>query len=271
MNGQFRLACYLDLKYQLGEIDACAECLEIAVREFVATCRTTEDTAATIQRLSQKHGIRVDSVDLGQFSRRSVGLSLMAVTQAFDVFLDGFIEEHPRVQSREGRDRGETILDLVIRKLALKSAVKQDLKRSLDYRLYNYYRLLRNEVAHASAPKTELCDPASTTGELSDLRADSISFLDYARLKAPNHAASLSFDDYVLFTRAAKRLASRLCHVGVFTDDEIVSWLERHRARKGSRQRQENAIKTALRIAFGMSPGDAAPFIERIMGIGPVA
>lgn len=265
MTSKFRLFCYIDLKRQLGQIDAAAECLELAIREFIGLSKSFSDPSNFIQALSQKHGIRVDVFDLDRFVQHAAALRLIGVTQAFEVFLSSFIEDHPRVGSRKDRQKGETLLDFVVRKLGLTAEVRRSLKTGLEYRLYNYYRLTRNDIAHEAL---EQAAPTGPSQSLPELRAASSSNSEYARLSAPNELPKLTFDDYVLFTRSVKNLAAQLCQAGAFTDSEIIDWLEAHRSRKGSIQRQKNAIKTSLRIFFGID-GDYADQIARlIMGVG---
>jgi hypothetical protein len=265
---KFRLACYLDLKRQLGEIDAAAECLELAMREFVEISQGFGSPTAFIQELSRKHGIRVDVFDLDRFVRQAAALRLIGVTQAFEVFLNSFIEDHPRIRSREGRDTGEPLLDFVIRKLDLSTEVRRDLKKGLDYSLYSYYRQIRNDVAHQALKDTALL---GFNRKLEELRAASASNNEYAYLAAPNDIHRLTFDDYVLFTRAAKNLAAQLCQAGALTEPEIIEWLTKHRSKRGSVRRQENSMKTLLRISFCIDDQLAEKLAKRIIDSGSVA
>jgi hypothetical protein len=261
---RFRLTCYLRLKRELGQIDACVECLEIAVREFLRQCDISERPSRTVQDLSRKHGIRVDAVDVARFRCQSVGLQLIGVTQVFETFLDSFLREHPRLGSRDGRKDSETVLDFVIRRLEPASMKRQQLKDSLDYRLYDYYRLLRNDLAHSGVGLEEVGHSGSRGKLLDGLRTECAGCDEYRALKAPNPPASVSFDDYVLFTRVAKRLARALCVLGQLSDEEILDWLRRNRTRQGTANRQRNAMTTLLRITFGTTPSEATPFVDRI-------
>ncbi len=218
--------------------------------------------------MSQKHGIRVDVFDLDHFVQHAAALRLIGVTQAFEVFLSSFIEDHPRLGSRKDRRKGETLLDFVLRKLGLTAEVRRSLKNGLEYQLYKYYRLTRNDIAHEALVEAA---PTGPSQSLTELRAASSSHSEYARLSAPNDLPKLTFDDYVLFTRSVKNLAAQLCQAGAFTDSEIVDWLETHRSKKGSIQRQRNAMKTSLRIFFGIDGDYADPIIGRIMEGGSVA
>jgi hypothetical protein len=264
---KFRFACYFDLKLQLGEIDAAAECLELAMREFVGLSQGFANSTAFIQELSRKHGIRVDVFDLDGFIRHAAALRLIGVTQTFEVFLDSFIEAHPRIRSREGRKPRELLLDFVIRKLDLSTEVRLDLKKSIDYSIYSYYRQIRNDIAHKALKDTAL--PGSNR-KLEELRAACVSNEKYAQLAAPNDIRCLTFDDYVLFTRITKNLAAQLCQAGALTESELIDWLRERRIKRGSVQRQENSMKTLLRISFGIDLEVAEKLAKRIMDSGSV-
>src|SRR5580704_16473117 len=102
MNARFGMSFYNQLKQELGEIDASAACLELAMREFIAASELSSSPATFIQQLSAKHGIRVDAFDMALFVRRSSALRIIGVAQAFEAFLDKFIEGHPRIVSKDG-------------------------------------------------------------------------------------------------------------------------------------------------------------------------
>lgn len=263
MDRSFRLPCYLRLKRELGEIDACAECQEIAVREFLHNCKNAADPASIIQRLSRIHGIRVDSVDLERFAQCNTELQLVAVTQAFEVFLNDYIGEHPRLGSRESRDHQETLLDFIVRRLKIAPGASRALRQSLEYRVYNYYRVLRNTVAHGARSGAAVAS-AKNRG-LDQLKRDCESCSEYQRLDAPNSETLLSFDDYVLFTRASKRLALHLCELGSFSHEELLNWARGHYRRRGSIERRANAIKTGLRSEFGVSYEKADPIVQSLL------
>ena len=173
----FRMPAYRVLKQELGEIDASAECLELAIRAFVSASAAFPDVAQFIGHVSQVHGVRVDATDLTEFLRRAAALRLIGVTQSMESFLRDYVAEHPRI-GKGGRKDDETYLDFAVRKLALSKEVKQDFITSLDYRLYNYYRQVRNSVAHRIAPR-------ATATPTPQLLADATADPRYARLAAP--------------------------------------------------------------------------------------
>ncbi|MBA3916264.1 MAG: hypothetical protein H0X25_20945, partial [Acidobacteriales bacterium] len=143
---------YNQLKRDLGEIDASAECLELAMREFIEASKLAPNSSTFIQQLSAKHNVRVDVFDAVLFVRRGSALRIIGVTQAFEGFVDAFIETHPRIRSRESRKKGEPLLDFVVRKMAVPRGTADAFRDGLDYKLYSYYRQLRNGIAHHGTP-----------------------------------------------------------------------------------------------------------------------
>jgi len=260
MPPRFGMSLYNQLKLELGEIDASAACLELAMREFIAASKRFSSSTAFVQQLSQQHGIRVDVFDIGLFVRRGAALRIIGVTQAFEGFIDRYIESHPRIQDKEGRKKGELLLNFVVRKMGSPKSTVDSLTDSLDYKLYSYYRQLRNGIAH----QTTATQSATALSLLHPLQTETHNDPRYVRLAAPNDPQGLTFDDYVLFSRAAKAVAANLCQIGGLSEQEIVEWLETKRDRSGSLIRQANHVRTLLRIAFGLDRQAAETFADRM-------
>jgi hypothetical protein len=264
MKPRFGMSFYNQLKQELGEIDASAACLELAMREFIAASELSSSPTTFIQQLSAKLGIRVDAFDMALFVRRSSALRIIGVAQAFEAFLDRFIEGHPRIVSKDGRKDDETLLTFVVRKLALPKDVRIAVINSLDYKLYDYYRQIRNGVVH----QVRQIQPATQLASLHELQGPSAADPRYARLVAPNSAQGLTFDDYVLFSRAAKSIAAQLSQISGPSGAEIIDWIERHRDKSGSLARQANNVRTLLRVAFGLNPESADEFVIHLKLMG---
>ncbi len=251
------MSFYNQLKRELGEIDASAACLELAMREFIGASKLSANPTTFIQELSSKHGIRVDVFDTALFARRGSALRIIGITQAFEGFLDKMIESHPRIGNRDGRRDDEPLLNFVVRKLVVPKHVATSFTDGLDYKLYSYYRLLRNSIAHHT-------QPTAASASLIELQRATRTDIRYVRLAAPNSAHGMNFDDYVLFSRATKSVAAQLCQISGLSEPEITDWLETQRDRSGSIERQANNVRTQLRIAFGLDLQSAEPFVVKI-------
>jgi hypothetical protein len=114
------------------------------------------------------------------------------------------------------------LLNFVVRKLDVPKDATASLTDGLDYKLYSYYRLLRNGIAH----HTQQAQPATASASLIELQRDTGTDTRYVRLAAPNSAQGLTFDDYVLFSRATKSVAAQLCQISGLSEPEIMEWLE---------------------------------------------
>jgi hypothetical protein len=257
MKPRFGISFYNRLKLELGEIDASAACLELAMREFIAASTLSANPTTFIQTLSSKHGIRVDVFDTAFFMRRGSALRIIGITQAFEGFLDRMIENHPRIGNRDGRRGDETLLNFVVRKLDVPKHVAASFTYGLDYKLYSYFPLLRKGIAHPT-------HPTAASASLIELQNATAADTRYVRLAAPNSAHGLNFDDYVLFSRASKSVAAQLCQISGLSEPEIMDWLEKQRDRSGSIERQVNNVRTNLRIAFGLDLQSAEPFVVNL-------
>ena len=230
------------------------------MRELVDASKLSSDPTTFIQQLSSQHNVRVDVFDIPVFIQRGSALRIIGITQAFEVFLDRMIEAHPRLGNRDGRKNSETVLDFILRKLSLPQEVGTTFTNSVDYRLYSYYRTLRNAVAHQNN-KSAGSNPGSS---IKELQTATSADLRYGRFVAPNNAQGLTFDDYVLFSRAAKATAAELCRISGPSDAEIGEWLDIHRDRSGNLERQANNVRTLLRFHFALDDAHAESFVVNL-------
>jgi hypothetical protein len=83
-------------------------------------------------------------------------------------------------------------------------------------------------------------------------------------MRCGNPAQALTFDDYVLFSRAAKSIAAQLCQIGGPSEAEIIDWIEMHHNKCGPLQRKANNVKTQLRIAFGLNHESTEKFVIHV-------
>lgn len=75
------------------------------------------------------------------------------------------------------------------------------------YYICNYYRLVRNEIVHMGAQSSEFRNAKSI---VESLTTSLLSNAMFDKLNAPNDISELTFDDQVLFSRAAKRICERI-------------------------------------------------------------
>lgn len=96
--------------------------------------------------------------------------------------------------------------------------IPQDVK--LLYYVCNYYRLVRNEIVHSGNGSNEL---RQTKSQLNNIDEELVKSGVCGRLKAPNDLKDLSFDDQVLFSRAARTLCERIYKDSKYDWDSVLA------------------------------------------------
>lgn len=206
------------------------------------------------------HGVRVSPIDIAQLRHRVARLQILAVYQQAEEFFWIFHRTHPRRVTFTRRNE-EDVLTAVLRTFD----ITFDSSGQLEVDLFHCYRLARNLITHSPGADS----PDSHRRVCDRLRA-AISQSTYHKLSAPNPLSELQFDDFVLFTRSLKQLASNLCTATAPTDDEYVEYLRqdksvmrRLRALANARQRSESYLVNYLRTNYSLS-------VEHAKSLAPV-
>lgn len=179
---------------------------------------------------------------------RLASLHIVAVQQWVEWFLDEFKREHPRL-TRDKND-GEDPLTFILSAFNItRNAVGQ-----VECEILEYYRLVRNHLLHnptAAQRKVHERQGAKIRTRLPSSR--------FAKLSAPNPIEALRFDDFVLFTWAAKHFARNLCrHSTPSVDDMFLalagdaSLLKSLRGVKQNADRLEQKLAAYLRTRFAL-------------------
>lgn len=221
----------------------------------------------------------------------------MAVVGEFEQFLEDLRDSHPdrkqwtyehnshgeQEREKKKKQQKEELLVRIIRNLRLKIPHARIQLGALDYDLYQYYRLLRNRAAHAEESSTGLGSKATALRER--VKQDS----EYRRLVAPNELGSVSFDDFILCTRVAKRLAAAMCKLARPSDEQIVEMITTTlrmgddgaqgktratpnlRALCNNRKRKQTALTTFLRQEYSLSREEALPIVDLLLHSGSLA
>ena len=194
---KFSYFAYRKLKKTLGEFDAVVECNEIAIREFLEQAKK-EDSYKYIQQLSSKHKIKVDELDFLKFSSRIRQYYISSVFQQSEQFLKDYKEEWTNYFDDKKwiePSKGETKLQNTLRNLNL--TLHSDI---IDF--YEYYRLLRNFMAHsdrdiAELRKRHLKIESNKNEILTSFHITSI----------PNKLEDIDFSDFLILTNIVKHIA----------------------------------------------------------------
>lgn len=251
--------CYKELKLNLGYFDSIIELNELAVREFIYKSLGV-NFKDYIEEKSKFHEIRVDFPTVPEdFSSIIAKSYLVLVHQAFEEFLEKF-----RLQSQQLKiekwswEENKPKLETVFK--SVDSAYKSN--ENINYIICEYYRHIRNLVAHKNEKlKSNL-----------EKEYDKISFFKdqifkkYNLVSVPNTFDKISFNDFVLFTRAVKDLAFELCNKIQYTPEEIAKLIEPEKYSRflNNKDRLKKAIEAELRSNFGIQKENADEIIKFI-------
>lgn len=223
----FYFPCYRNLKDHLGSLDALAECMELSLRRFVRDAKEESDIGRFISETSKTCGVRVDSVDFTTLQLHAAHLYLVGVHQRIEEFLLEFKRDHPNGNAWNfdgDKDRLTKTMDAV------------GGARTLEFDLCQHYRNVRNAFVHSEV-RGKQPDP---NGQVDDLQMRVKKEVVYDRLNAPNVYGRSNFDDFILYSRASKKLAADLCRMGRPTDAELAELARQHVISNGDRARLVN-------------------------------
>ncbi len=250
---KFSYSSYGKLKKNLGEFDAVVECNEIAIREFIEKSQG-EEVGKYIQELSAKHKIKVDEVNFVKFGSRIRHYYVASVFQQSEQFLKDFKEECKQyVCDTEWGDieKGETKLQYMARNT--NTTFDSDI-----IEMYEYYRLIRNYMAHTDRDIKEL------KIRYKKIEKNENRFLNDMHLDCfPNSLENIDFNDFLLLTNIVKHIAYILCQNAKPSNKRIAEILfnlskENNKATykglkklKNNIPRYENALKSFAISSFG--------------------
>ncbi len=186
----------------LGQYDALVEYQEVASRYYLGTFDAKKESFdAFLSRTSTATGVRLNSISLADFREKQYQGYLVFPNASFDDFIMDFVEEvrfliDPAFKlSKIDGSKFDKLLDALTKKGISPSIEK--FKKDL----YDYYRFLRNDVAHC------LNQDYKTEYEALDKR---VIAAFYTTLNGPNEKAQLLFDDFILCTANIKNIADLL-------------------------------------------------------------
>lgn len=205
---KFSFKVFRNLKKGLGEFDAVVECNEMAIREFLKNLKASQDQKQFIQDLSQKHGVRVDTVSVDLFSSRIRLFYILSVMQQAEQFIDEFRKEYRTYNPIWiAKEDGETDFDNLLRNIfSSKGRGINEIGKEV-YHGFEYYRLVRNRFAH------------SEEKDLKKLENQCLKICEYAdfynstfhSVDSPNNYDKIDFNDFLLFTNIIKHIGYTLC------------------------------------------------------------
>lgn len=178
-------------KNELGYVDATNQYVELSVR--MTEKEHGSDIKNDLQRLAQSVNLNVSALSEDYMCRISKSY-IVNVNSCLENFLKSFrhLPGSPtnitEIEKTKEDDWLEWTLNIAF------SSIGNDIKN--DVYVCEYYRLIRNHIVHNG----ESSSPLKSKRAL-------IKTTDNPRLNAPNGLDSLTFDDQVLFSRAAYNVA----------------------------------------------------------------
>ena len=162
----------------LGQYDALVEYQEVASRYYLGTFDVKKESFdAFLSRTSTATGVRLNSISLANFRKKQYQGYLVFPNASFDEFITDFVDD---------------VRFLIDPAFALSK---------IDGSKFDYYRLLRNDVAHSLNQDYEK--------EYKAIDKIAITAF-YPTLNEPNEKSQLSFEDFILCTANIKNIADLL-------------------------------------------------------------
>lgn len=250
---KFSYFAYRKLKKNLGEFDAVIECNEIAIKEFIEQANR-QDSREYIRQLSNKHKVKVDEVDFLKFSSRIRQYYVASVFQQSEHFFKDFKDEWREYFPEKewvGPTNGQTKLQSILSSISL--TLPNDL---ID--IYEYYRIVRNYMAHTDRDKKEL---KIRYQRVHSNQNDFLSDLHLSKL--PNEIDDIDFSDFLILTNIIKHIAY-LVSTTAKPENERIAQILLNKAReyngktfkglkklKNAENRYEKAIRSFITTKFG--------------------
>lgn len=186
----------------LGQYDALVEYQEVASRYYLGTFDVKKESFdAFLSRTSTATGVRLNSISLANFRKKQYQGYLVFPNASFDEFITDFVDDvrfliDPAFAlSKIDGSKFDKLLDALSQ-----NGISPSIER-FKKDLYDYYRLLRNDVAHSLNQDYEK--------EYKAIDKIAITAF-YPTLNEPNEKSQLSFDDFILCTANIKNIADLL-------------------------------------------------------------
>lgn len=260
---KFSFKAFRNLKKGLGEFDAVVECNEMAIREFLKNLKASQDQKQFIQDLSQKHGVRVDTVSVDLFSSRIRLFYILSVMQQGEQFIDEFRKEYKTYNSTwADKVDGETDFDNLLRNIFSSKGQGIISIGEEVYHGFEYYRLVRNRFAHSEEKDVKKLEKlCSKIGEYSGFYNST-----FHSVGSPNNYDKIDFNDFLLFTNIIKHIGYTLCEKckpdnsqladkiskpEVKVENKIINPIKNIFRLKNNPDRYSNAIGNLLNSTFG--------------------
>lgn len=253
----FNLPSMRRLWQVLGEYDALVEYIELTTRMFKTSFESQHELTFPefLSSKAMKENICLNDLTLDNYETFKYKYYLILPNSSFDRFLDDFmIDFHTLFDKNIPLSRHKTKLHSIVDYLVGDSF--SILLEDFSISLYDYYRLIRNSLAHDSLKKEPEIVEIFSSLNIADVHSR------YPRLSAPHDMDNLTFDDFIMCTANIKSIADKLTKSlenkidwGKFSrrNSNLFPKLKKFRS---NRTRQVSYIKNVISDIYGIRLSD---------------
>lgn len=253
----FNLPSMRRLWQVLGEYDALVEYIELTTRMFKTSFESQHELTFPefLSSEAMKENICLNDLTLDNYETFKYKYYLILPNSSFDRFLDDFmIDFHTLFDKNIPLSRHKTKLHSIVDYLVGDSF--SILLEDFSISLYDYYRLIRNSLAHDSLKKEPEIVEIFSSLNIAEVHSR------YPRLSAPHDTDNLTFDDFILCTANIKSIADKLTKSlenkidwGKFSrrNSNLFPKLKKFRS---NRTRQVSYIKNVISDIYGIRLSD---------------
>lgn len=256
----FNLSSMRRLWQVLGEYDALVEYIELTTRMFKTSFESQHELTFSefLSSEAKKENICLNDLTLDNYETFKYKYYLILPNSSFDRFLDDFmIDFHTLLDKKIPLSRHKSKLQSILDYLDRESFAISLEGFSTPPPPYDYYRLIRNSLAHDSLKKEPEIAEIFSTLNITSVHSR------YPRLSAPHDMNNLKFDDFILCTANIKSIADKLTKSlgdkidwGKFSrrNSNLFPKLKKFRSNK---TRQVSYIKNVISDIYGIRLSDA--------------
>ncbi|MGB3835034.1 hypothetical protein [Castellaniella sp.] len=246
----------------IGELTAVAAGLHVGIHEVIPIIEAN-DVADPWKAMAEKHGVVVDGLRSQKIIQSTARLNVVSLYSGFDLFLEEVRDDFFRLNGRPWvQHDGDGPFTSLARNTLSRPEVHTARLGKHRIAAMDYYRLVRNAIAHPSK------DSLEKAKEYYDKNAE---LLDQARVEygmqsAPNSINQLSFHDVKLLAQVGLALTKAIDAELDPGDERLFVMLELKQSDlTHSSQRKRNAWIGKLRTDYGVSVARAEGILDKFL------
>ncbi|MTI84261.1 MAG: hypothetical protein FH756_10220 [Firmicutes bacterium] len=253
-----KIKLFKRLKKTLGEHDAVNEFIELIVRDFKGTYSVDGLEKDFLEKKSLEHNIYITSFDSDLLFRKIRLNYIVSVHQCLEMFLREINDEAKDLGMYKWNYRTEDKSWLI----CVVENIFSDIN-IVDFHdlisVCEYYRHVRNVAVH------DFYDDADKEFKKIDKYISKLRSR-YPNLNAPNKIQDIGFDDFILFSRAAKEIAQSIINHFRYDPNKILNNNDfvKFKKFKNNPDRLKKAIKLALVSKYDLDTNTLSKSINKI-------